>query len=74
MCDVKIWYLDMLSNGILSNDLDKKQGRVKTTVEKLIRSKKGDIEIECDTLEMYEQILYGTDEEEIEEVCFSIEQ
>ena len=68
MCDVKMWYLEMLSDGILSGDLDKKQKRVKTSVEKLIHLQKGNIKLECDMLEMYEHVLYGTDEEETEEV------
>ena len=62
LCDVKMWYLDMLGEGVLHGDLNEKQQRIKTSVEKLMHSQKGTVELECETLALYQQILLGNEE------------
>ena len=59
-----MWYLDMLSEGVLHGDLNQEREHIKTSVEKLIQSQKGSIKLQCETLLMYEQILYNLDDEE----------
>ena len=64
LCDVKMWYVDMLGEGVLHGDLNEKQQRIKTSVEKLMHSQKGIVELECETLALYQQILLGNEEED----------
>ena len=62
LCDVKMWYVDMLGEGVLHGDLTERQLRIKKSVEKLIHSKKGQVELECEILTLYEKILLGNEE------------
>ena len=41
-----MWYVDMLGEGVLHGDLTERQLRIKKSVEKLIHSKKGQVELE----------------------------
>lgn len=59
-----MWYVDMLGEGVLHGDLNEKQQRIKTSVEKLMHSQKGIVELECETLALYQQILLGNEEED----------
>ena len=59
-----MWYVDMLGEGVLHGYLNGKQQRIKTSVEKLMHSKKGIIELECETLALYQLILLGNEEED----------
>ena len=38
----------MLSEGVLHGDLNEKQQRIKTSVEKLMHSQMGTVELECE--------------------------
>ncbi len=56
----------MLTEGTFEGDLTDQQQHVKQKVEKLIKSKKGVIEMSCETLEMY-QDMFNMDKEEGEQ-------
>ncbi|XP_033733990.1 dentin sialophosphoprotein-like [Pecten maximus] len=66
-CDVRIWYLEMTKNGVFDGELSAEQLFLQKTINEMVLSSKKDSskrKVNCDVLEMYEEMLKPDEEED----------
>ena len=55
-CNLKIWYLDLLEDGVFDGELTSEQTNIITDIKAKMK-KKGSVMVSCDTLNKYQDIL-----------------
>ena len=56
-CDIHVWYLDMLTDGVFGDHMTARQRLIVSKIERMIATKEAHVDVNCRLLRIYERLL-----------------
>ena len=56
-CDIHLWYLDLLTDGVFGDHMTARQRSIVSKIERMIATKEAHVDVNCRLLRIYETIL-----------------
>ena len=63
-CDMHLWYLDMLTEGVFRGHMTTRKQSIKSKIEHVIATDEGLVEVDCRMLRTYERLLRAASDDE----------